>query len=386
MGHQLVNSLARGISRLPAPAPRRQRLGTTTENVVGPVEPETPFDELPSLAIPSTDFEVSNADSHTGIVAAPAKVDQGSEALEPVPFWFEMYRSLPSWLSSLVLHLAIILTLALATFSASKHGTIELSASSVDTNEPILSLNVLLEPDDQSSEQEMLESKIQELQEPNLVVPEIDHLLTSTTLESVEFGDPFESISTTGVEDEANLVKDRQFKEGTDFFGITGNGANFVFIIDCSGSMAEYGRWRRAVNELKKSIEALAAQQKFLIILYNDGHISMNDPPTMVPATAKNKRDALQWLAGNRPEGWTYCGDAMLNALLQQPDSIFLLSDGEFNDRKHVFDVLEKNNPKNNKKYKQIPVHTIALGSHQGKWTMKKIADDNNGIYTLIVD
>ena len=386
MGHQFVKSLPRGIPRLPAPAPSRERRRRATDDLAEQVEQETPFDELPSLAIPSSDFDVRNADSFTGVVSAPAGVGEESEVLDDMPFWFEIYRSLPSWLSSLVFHLAIILTLALVSFSASKHGTIELSASSVDTNEPILSLNVLLEPEDQLSEQEMLESKIQELQEPESVVPAIDHLLTTTTLESVELGDPFESISTTGVEDEASRLRDKGFKEGTDFFGITGNGSNFVFIIDCSGSMAEYGRWRRAVNELKKSIEGLTSQQKFLIILYNDGHISMNDPPTMIPATPKSKRDALQWLAGNRPEGWTYCGDAMLNALLQQPDSIFLLSDGEFNDRRHVFDVLEKNNPKNNKQYKQIPVHTIALGSHQGKWTMKKIADDNNGIYTLIVD
>ena len=204
-----------------------------------------------------------------------------------------------------------------------------------------------------------------------------------TAIESGTDNELFESVASTGGINEVELPK-KDAGGGAEFFGVKGDGSDFVFIVDCSGSMADFGRWDQAVKELRASMESLSNQQRFLILLYNDGFVAMNGDARLVNSTAEARKKALRWLRRNRPISLTYCADALEKALNLNPDAIFLLSDGEFNDRSDVFFVLESMNSKKKLTRQQVPVHTVALGSHMGRYTMKRIADENAGIFKLV--
>ena len=223
------------------------------------------------------------------------------------------------------------------------------------------------------------------LMETTDLAPVLDDALLSASLDSEDQNNLFERISSEGIA-ESDLPR-RVAGGGAKFFGVDGQGSDFVFIVDCSGSMADYGRWRQAVRELKKSVGDLKTSQRFLILLYNDGFIAMNDDARLVKSTKREQKKAFNWLTANVPNSWTFCAQALEKALTLRPDAIFLLSDGEFNDRQDVFFVLDSMNSRSKvRQYnrQQIPVHTIALGSHQGRFTMKRIADENSGLFRLV--
>jgi hypothetical protein len=299
-----------------------------------------------------------------------------------------VYGGVPSWLTSLVFHLSVVLILALVSVSDGGRKIMELvaTAGEADEIEPFLAVDMALEP----AEVEPLSERLavpaaQKLLETSELDPILDNALLSAGFETEDQDSLFERISSAGLTE--GEIPRRSADGGAKFFGVDGQGSNFIFIVDCSGSMADYGRWRQAVRELKKSIEHLKDDQRFLILLYNDGFVAMNDEVKLVKSTRRTQQKAFKWLSGNMPNSWTFCAQALAKALSLQPDAIFLLSDGEFNDRQDVFLVLDQMNSKtHSQEYRrqQIPIHTIALGSHQGRWTMKRIADENGGLFRLV--
>ena len=300
--------------------------------------------------------------------------------------WESTYRGMPSWLTSLIIHLTIILSLALFSIQSGGSNIVSLLASETPTEnvEDVDSFEFVLEPLEIEEAPEELESAQSKIAEATDLAPLLDEALLASNLDDVSSSDLFDSLSAQR-SDEDNLAK--QEAGGAKFFGVEGEGADFVFIVDCSGSMSDYGRWRQAVGELKSSIRGMKTDQKFLILLYNNGYVAMNDDAKLVKSTKRQQDRAFRWLSRKIPNNWTFCAEALAKALRLEPDAIFLLSDGEFNDRDEVFTVLEALNTKNKLKIygrSQIPVHTIALGSHVGRFTMKRIADENAGNFKLI--
>jgi hypothetical protein len=335
---------------------------------------QSPFYDLRDVAPVAED--VSDAVARHGPVSADAS-DQSLVTLV-------LRRGLPCWLVSLVAHLSLILLLSLISLRAAGPGIINLFADPIESSEPFVTLDTVLdEPEDD------WDANLKNLQQPRLaepleVLPTVEESLTAAFDESMSEGLGQELLPAGGPDGEASGGK---FADtGAEFFGVTGDGSRFIFIVDCSGSMSEFGRWDRAVRELKKSISELSVNQRFLILLYNNNYVSMNNPPDMVPATELERRTWMEWLDRNYPEGWTFCSQALSAALSLKPDAIFLLSDGEFTDRSRVFDVLKKQNKKgtSQRPRRQIPIHTFALGSHKGTASMKWIAKQNNGIFTLV--
>jgi hypothetical protein len=295
-------------------------------------------------------------------------------------------RGMPSWLTSLIFHLAVIMILAGVSISDGGRQVIALLAAANESVEieHFVSFD-MPQPEPLETLVEEIEMPTPKLMDNTEIPPLLDEALLDASLENNSNRNMFESISTEGISE--NDLPRRLDEVGTQFFGVEGKGSNFVFVIDCSGSMADYGRWNQAVRELKKSVLQLKKEQKFLVLLYNDGFIAMNDEAELVASTPIQQKKAFKWLAHNSPGSWTFCAAAMEKALSLNPDAVFLLSDGEFNDRQDVFTVLETmNSLQNLRRYeqRQIPIHTIALGSHQGSWTMKRIADENSGNFQLI--
>src|SRR5439155_9254736 len=115
----------------------------------------------------------------------------------------------------------------------------------------------------------------------------------------------------------------------TSFFGVRARGQVFVYVVDCSGSMADDQRLLRAKQELRRSIMTLRFPQRFLVIFYNDRPWPM---PGGIPRSADPEAWAQTsaWLSLIDAQGDTDPRGALALALGLRPDAVFLLSDGAF--------------------------------------------------------
>lgn len=165
---------------------------------------------------------------------------------------------------------------------------------------------------------------------------------------------------------------------GAEFFGIGGQGATFVYVIDCSGSMLDMKKFQRAKAELMRSIRGLKSNQKFYIILYSDGAYPM-DADEPLPATSEHIAKTEEWLDLVRPDGGTNPLSALLFAVSLKPSAIYFLSDGKFD-----LSVASELRIKNRQRRKRIPIHTIAFYNRETEGLMKMIARNSGGIYQFV--
>lgn len=184
---------------------------------------------------------------------------------------------------------------------------------------------------------------------------------------------------------------DNSVARGT-FFGISATGHSFVYILDRSGSMRG-GRYRRAADELIRSVDALHATQRFYVFLFNNVATPMFDDPSPLPipilATVENKRRLVAWLDQAGPDGGTNPTEALRLSLKMGGSAIFLLSDGEFdtsrNDRGKIlvpstqdaFGVVSASGANQ-------PIHTIALESPSGATSLQRLSAMTSGEYRFV--
>jgi hypothetical protein len=157
------------------------------------------------------------------------------------------------------------------------------------------------------------------------------------------------------------------------FFGVRARGLFFVYVVDCSESMIDDDRFPRATIELRRSVMALQAPQRFEVIFYNREAIPMPGGPIPRPADVQAKNQMLSWLRLIEPDGGTDPRPAMRQALSLRPDAVFLLSDGAFPEG--AVDQITKFN------VQRIPIHTIDLAGGLAGNQLKNIARNNGGRY-----
>ncbi len=163
--------------------------------------------------------------------------------------------------------------------------------------------------------------------------------------------------------------------EGGSFFGLVARGKSFVYVVDKSGSMSG-AKWRRAQEELMRSVIALGRAQKFYIIFYDTRAAAMPGGK-LVPATAGQRQQAFEWAREIRPFGATNPTEAMKQALALRPDTIWLLSDGLFDDA--AVEAIGEANPG-----RRVKIHTIAFFDDKGEPVLRRIADENGGNYQFV--
>lgn len=158
----------------------------------------------------------------------------------------------------------------------------------------------------------------------------------------------------------------------TSFYGIRAKGQVFIYVVDCSGSMADDERLIRAKQEIRRSVMELRWPQKFQVIFYNDQPLCM---PGGIPQSADlmPKLQMLDWFKTIGPEGETDPRGAMAQAVSLRPDAVFLLSDGEFPPGS-VEAISKKNTHK-------VPIHCIDLAGGAAGDQLKRIAQDSGGQY-----
>jgi von Willebrand factor type A domain len=163
-----------------------------------------------------------------------------------------------------------------------------------------------------------------------------------------------------------------------EFFGIGGYGQTFVYVVDCSGSMSERGKFQRAIYELLHSIEQLASDQRFYVVFYSDAAYPM-DADEPVPANEDEFARTRRWVSHIAPDGGTNPLPALLYALSLRPDAIYFLSDGKF-DPVTTQEVRMKNRPRS----KRIPIHAIAFMERATEGLMRTIARNSGGEYRFV--
>jgi von Willebrand factor type A domain len=163
-----------------------------------------------------------------------------------------------------------------------------------------------------------------------------------------------------------------------EFFGIGGYGQTFVYVVDCSGSMSERGKFERAMYELLQSIEQLASDQRYFVIFYSDGAYPMDaDEPVL--ATEDEFARTRRWVSHVEPQGGTNPLPALLFALSLRPDAIYFLSDGKF-DPATLRELRSQNRPRS----QRIPIHAIAFMERATEGLMRTIARNSGGEYRFV--
>ncbi|MBX3418646.1 MAG: VWA domain-containing protein [Pirellulaceae bacterium] len=326
------------------------------------------------------------------ILIEAGTVDQNREVIKNAA------RLAPSWLLSFSFHLVALLSLALYGMSGRFQETISLSAQAV--SQANLSDDIRVDFSDLApSRADSAAPGIEPtkfLSEPLRELADAPVDLDGKTAvyakwEDVLGGNQFSGVGVDGVAQHLMALESSAGEAGekdANFFGLSARGSRFVFVLDCSGSMSGM-RWEVMVNEVMNSIRSLDEGSMFLVILYSSRAWAMFDTmprdTILIPAHKENVDRFAVWLSRQRPNGGTLPMEAMGVALRMNPDAIFLLSDGEFQDDTAGF--LRANNvvrASSKNEMKQIPIHTIALDFTLGALTLQQIAGENKGQYRLI--
>ncbi len=118
----------------------------------------------------------------------------------------------------------------------------------------------------------------------------------------------------------------------TSFFDIKAKGTRFVYVVDRSGSMSNYGAIRVAKAELMGSLESLDGTQQFQIMFYNTIALIMEqrkDKPQLYWASDINRTLARRFIGSVLVDGGTDHMPALRKALRFGPEHIFLLTDAD---------------------------------------------------------
>lgn len=117
-------------------------------------------------------------------------------------------------------------------------------------------------------------------------------------------------------------------------WGRTVRANRVVFVIDFSGSIIiAIDDLKR---ELKRSIGSLRSDQSFNVVIFYsvDGRFKTEAfAPALKPATRQMRQRFFSWIDAKSPAGGTDPLPAMQRALRMEPDAVFFLSDGEFEDQ-----------------------------------------------------
>ncbi|MEX0642842.1 MAG: VWA domain-containing protein [Pirellulales bacterium] len=162
-------------------------------------------------------------------------------------------------------------------------------------------------------------------------------------------------------------------KASAAFFGVEAKGIRFAYVVDVSGSMSG-SKFEKARAELIKSINALGNNQYVFVAFYNDAPYFQPTEKLRL-AHPRGKSIVKDWIMHAIPSGGTSPFEAVEFAIRLRPDSVFILSDGEF-DASEVANILRANSEL------RIPIHTIGFQTDAG--TLKRIAKDNDGTYRFV--
>lgn len=172
----------------------------------------------------------------------------------------------------------------------------------------------------------------------------------------------------------------------TSVFGTVGEGSKFVYVFDRSGSTGGPGRnaLSAAKAELLRSLEDLDTVHQFQIIFYNEVPALFNpagSPGKLAFGTPENKQRARRFIASITSDGGTRHDAALKLAIKLQPDVIFFFTDAD-EPRLTARQLEEIHRWANG-----ITINAIEFGTGPksgGTSFLEKLARQNNGQYAYV--
>lgn len=230
--------------------------------------------------------------------------------VDPIDQPVETKAPIGSLLVSLLLHTMLLLVLWCLVYATAKHQTISLTASSAGpAGDVALELAVKAKP-------------AQPFAAPDQFAP-AESMVAS------------ESLVAKFMESDANAESARFEPASIDFFGTRAYGNRFVFVLDISYSMdARDGeRYRRACDELLRSVSQLRRGQSYYVFLFCwvTEEMFYNPSVEYVDVGPGHIQKLQYWVNQVSLGSGTDPRRALALARQLDPDAVFLLSDGQFN-------------------------------------------------------
>jgi uncharacterized protein YegL len=163
---------------------------------------------------------------------------------------------------------------------------------------------------------------------------------------------------------------------GVAFYGLKAFGKRFVFVADCSGSMAGY-RLDALKKELRDTIEKLPASAQFSVVFFNHLPVIMRGSK-LERATDNAKQAYLAWMDSIGPSGGTDPSEAVQHALRLKPTSVFLLTDGTFDPGPTIQAI------KSHDRIGSVRFYAIAVGTGASADVLKQIAEMTGGDFRQV--
>ncbi len=265
--------------------------------------------------------------------------------------WIPAHRGLPSWVVSLVFHLAIA-ALVLWLIPPLERPPVGFGEEqSQEIGIFVKERGVLLEPQagvdsDDATESESDSSSAAITSDPltpQEVVPD-QPAFTSPLLKTETFpgiGPGAAASSDSPLPDPKNLIKSSGTGTGraaasggipgAAFMGVQDHGQRIVFVVDSSASMEQHNAMRAAKAALVSSISSLEQSQQFQVIFYNETPRTMTlrsaPKKQLYFANDLNKQGARQFIQQVQPDLGTRHLDAIKLGLAFSPDVMFVLTD-----------------------------------------------------------
>lgn len=157
-----------------------------------------------------------------------------------------------------------------------------------------------------------------------------------------------------------------------------------VFVCDATGTMIN--KFELLQKELYKAVDALQPAQSFNIVFFFDGPkaASIGNLESLLPATPENKQRAIKFVSDFSTTGQTDPMPGIRLALKMQPQLLYFLSDGQFDNLvpyEQVIAHLDKLN-----KNRRTRINTIQFASHdkEAEEVLQKIAAQHGGSYRFV--
>jgi len=200
-----------------------------------------------------------------------------------------------------------------------------------------------------------------------------------------------QGISGTGIQGSSNLLNSGQGQGASSsatFMGLRGAGSNFVYVLDRSASMEEFGGapMRFARSELLKSIASLAEKNQFQIVFYNESPGSLSNGGSggrLLAANDINKEKASRFVKAIKPSGGTEHIPGLKMGLSYAPDVLFFLTDAA----EPSLSESQLVEIQNRADRSSTTIHTIQFNRgpapNDGTW-IRELAERNRGTYRYI--
>ena len=170
-----------------------------------------------------------------------------------------------------------------------------------------------------------------------------------------------------------NVNREHVISPGAEFFGVRATGRRFIFLIDASSSMLD-GKDQAARRELIASVRRMDQGMELEVIFFTTTITRVFGQF----ASLKDRANIIDKIANATPvTGGTPVMPALEEAIRMNPDAVFLLTDGSFNEG----DISAATRSINSN---SIPINTIAFVDRSMESVLKQVASDSGGDYRYV--